>query len=53
MPAHLTCSAGIAWWDGRESATEPISRADRALYRAKASGRDRVEMDGRELVPEA
>jgi diguanylate cyclase (GGDEF)-like protein len=41
-PGHETCSAGMACWDGRESASELVERADRALYEAKRSGRDRV-----------
>jgi diguanylate cyclase (GGDEF)-like protein len=41
-PRRQTCSAGIACWNGLESASDLIDRADRALYRAKAGGRDRV-----------
>ena len=40
-PAGQTCSAGIACWDGEESGEELMARADAALYRAKAAGRDR------------
>jgi diguanylate cyclase (GGDEF)-like protein/PAS domain S-box-containing protein len=37
-----TASAGIVAFDGRESASRLLARADDALYRAKAAGRDRV-----------
>jgi diguanylate cyclase (GGDEF)-like protein len=40
LPGPATCSAGIATWDGRESPGELFDRADRALYTAKAAGRD-------------
>jgi diguanylate cyclase (GGDEF)-like protein len=39
-PGGQTCSAGIAAWDGRESAIELFERMDEALYAAKAAGRD-------------
>ncbi|KAA0266703.1 MAG: GGDEF domain-containing protein, partial [Acidobacteria bacterium] len=39
-PGGETCSAGIASWDGRESAIELFERMDEALYAAKAAGRD-------------
>ncbi|GAB3372387.1 GGDEF domain-containing protein [Spongiibacter taiwanensis] len=38
----LTASMGVAIYDGRESAEAVLSRADKALYRAKHEGRDRV-----------
>jgi diguanylate cyclase (GGDEF)-like protein/PAS domain S-box-containing protein len=41
-PQGQTCSAGIAVWDGQESAEELTQRADAALYEAKESGRDRA-----------
>ncbi len=41
-PDGQTCSAGLAGWDCSESADELIDRADSALYRAKAAGRDRL-----------
>ena len=41
-PDRQTCSAGVATWDFHESIEELVSRADRALYRAKAAGRDQV-----------
>jgi diguanylate cyclase (GGDEF)-like protein/PAS domain S-box-containing protein len=40
-PGGQTCSAGIAVWDGQESAEELMRRADVALYEAKETGRDR------------
>ena len=41
----VTCSAGLALWDGQESAESLQRRADGALYRAKAGGRDRLVVD--------
>jgi diguanylate cyclase (GGDEF)-like protein len=41
-PRGQTFSAGLAEWDGRQTADELVGRADEALYRAKAAGRDRV-----------
>jgi diguanylate cyclase (GGDEF)-like protein len=40
MPADQTVSAGVACWNGRESAEELVGRADAALYEAKRMGRD-------------
>ncbi|MHB8681087.1 MAG: GGDEF domain-containing protein [Acidimicrobiales bacterium] len=39
---RVTFSAGLATWDGSETADELLFRADAGLYRAKAAGRDRV-----------
>jgi diguanylate cyclase len=39
-------SAGVACWNGRESAEELVGRADAALYEAKRSGRDRLVTAG-------
>ena len=39
---RITCSAGIAEWDGSETVRELMARADRALYLAKEGGRDRT-----------
>jgi diguanylate cyclase (GGDEF)-like protein len=44
-PQGQTFSAGLARWDGQEASDRLVARADRALYAAKASGRDRVTMD--------
>jgi diguanylate cyclase (GGDEF)-like protein/PAS domain S-box-containing protein len=41
-PVPITCSIGIAQWDGAESADALIDRADQGLYAAKAAGRNRV-----------
>jgi diguanylate cyclase (GGDEF)-like protein len=40
-PSGQTCSAGVACWDGEESADGLVARADAALYQAKVAGRDR------------
>lgn len=37
-----TCSAGLARWDYSESIGELLDRTDKALYLAKAGGRDRL-----------
>jgi len=41
-PAPLTCSVGLAQWDGVESPSGLIGRADQAMYSAKTTGRDRL-----------
>jgi hypothetical protein len=41
-PEGETTSAGIAGWDGAESADALVARADHALHRAKRGGRDRT-----------
>ena len=42
VPFEQTASAGIAVWDGDESADELLARADAALYEAKHAGRARA-----------
>lgn len=39
---HITTSLGLAMLQGEESLEQLITRADRALYRAKQSGRNRL-----------
>ena len=41
-PGGESCSAGLACWDGSETADDLLGRADAALYEAKQSGRDRT-----------
>ena len=42
---RVTLSIGLATWEGPEDGAERLlSRADRALYRAKADGRNRVAL---------
>ncbi|MCZ0734679.1 sensor domain-containing diguanylate cyclase [Phreatobacter sp. AB_2022a] len=55
---RCTASFGVACWDGRESMDRLLSRADHALYRAKAAGRNMVLADnghwsGRGTSPDA
>jgi diguanylate cyclase (GGDEF)-like protein/PAS domain S-box-containing protein len=41
VPDEQTCSIGIAQWDGSETTSSLIARADAALYAAKGAGRNR------------
>lgn len=45
-PMGQTCSAGLACWDYAESIDELLGRADKALYLAKASGRNQLAEAG-------
>ncbi len=45
LPHHITISAGLAQWREGENAESLLRRADRALYRAKASGRNSAFTD--------
>ena len=48
VPDRQTFSAGVATWDGRESASDVLQRADQALLQAKKGGRNRTMVAGRE-----
>jgi GGDEF domain-containing protein len=41
-PPPLTCSVGLAEWDGTETPNALIERADQAVYQAKHAGCDRL-----------
>jgi diguanylate cyclase (GGDEF)-like protein/PAS domain S-box-containing protein len=41
-PDGQTCSAGLALWHAAESVDDLVARADKALYEAKETGRDRL-----------
>jgi diguanylate cyclase (GGDEF)-like protein/PAS domain S-box-containing protein len=41
-PMGQSCSAGLACWDGTETIDDLLGRADKALYTAKAGGRDQL-----------
>lgn len=45
VPGGMTCSVGLTMWDGRESSSRVQARADSAMYRAKAAGRDQLVVD--------
>jgi diguanylate cyclase len=45
---RITLSIGVAGWHAGESSARWYARADAALYRAKRSGRNRVEVDRRQ-----
>ena len=45
-PEGATVSAGVACWNGSESLTDVVARADAALYEAKRTGRDRLVAAG-------
>lgn len=40
IPPGCSCSAGIAYWNGAETAESLLARADAALYEAKRAGRN-------------
>ena len=42
---EVTCSIGVADWNRREDVGQLTARADRALYAAKAGGRDQCRAD--------
>ncbi|OYV28152.1 MAG: hypothetical protein B7Z82_03400, partial [Halothiobacillus sp. 20-54-6] len=43
-PLKITLSCGVAEFAPNETSEEVLARADEALYRAKANGRNRTEM---------
>lgn len=45
LPGHVTISAGLAQWREGENAESLLRQADRALYRAKVSGRNSAYTD--------
>jgi diguanylate cyclase (GGDEF)-like protein/PAS domain S-box-containing protein len=49
LPPGPTCSAGVASWNGFESAEALLERADQALYDAKRRGGDRTALAPRDV----
>jgi diguanylate cyclase (GGDEF)-like protein len=45
-PQRLTFSAGLAQWDGNETAEELLNRARDAMHHAKSAGRDQCRSSG-------
>jgi len=45
----ITVSAGLAMIDANRDIRDALVRADKALYQAKASGRNRAELVAREM----
>lgn len=53
VPGDASCSIGIARWNGTESPSQLMARADDALYEAKGAGRGRSVTARAALVPTA
>ncbi len=51
-PLGHTFSAGVATWDGAETAEALVARAGEALHAARAAGRNRVGTDGGSTRPD-
>ncbi len=51
IPTGCSASAGIAYWDGKETAEALLSLADAALYEAKRAGRNMAVTAGGEAGP--
>jgi len=49
-PGTLTCSIGVAQWQSTEPLVSLMGRADRALYKAKSSGRNCVAFDADSIL---
>lgn len=49
-PGEQTFSAGVALWEPGTEPASAVAAADAALYRAKRSGRDRVEVADRQAT---
>jgi diguanylate cyclase (GGDEF)-like protein len=49
----LGISCGLAWFAGNDTLGRALTRADRALYRAKAAGRGRLGLQGDEDAGDA
>lgn len=52
VPSRITISSGVSHLNNWDTEKTFVKRADQALYRAKELGRNRVEIEQTELLPE-
>lgn len=53
IKVRVTCSGGVVMVGGQETVMQAVSAADRQLYLAKVSGRNRIVSEVDDITPEA